>query len=104
MLVSVPMKPDDCRTCIGLGELGDGSTCPTCCGTGDNPDAALLSPGGLLCLAYAWSNISKDQLVNAGVIGNGHGGSDWKRFNDDPMMFIMKLPPERLPALCQLLS
>lgn len=64
----------------------------------------LVTPGGLLCLAYAWSNISKDQLVNAGVIGPGVGGSDWKRFNDDPMMFIVRLPPERLPALCRLLS
>ena len=70
----------------------------------DDPIADLLTPGGLLSLAYAWSSLSKDQLVSAGVIGNGVGGSDWKRFNDDPMTFIMKLPPERLPALCRLLS
>lgn len=71
---------------------------------GDDAEGDLVTPGGLLCLAYAWSNISKDQLVQAGVIGPGVGGSDWKRFNDDPMMFIMKLPPQRLPALCKLLS
>jgi hypothetical protein len=69
-----------------------------------NDDAYRLTPGLLLALAYAWSNISKSQLVNAGVIGPGVGGSDWKRFNDNPMMFIMKLPPERLPALCKLLD
>lgn len=62
------------------------------------------TPGSLLALAYAWSNLSKKQLVDAGVIGEGAGGSDWKRFNDDPMTFIMKLPPERLPALCALLN
>lgn len=62
------------------------------------------TPGSLLTLAYAWSSISKDQLVNAGIIGPGPGGSDWKRFNDDPMTFIMKLPPEKLPALCRLLN
>lgn len=62
------------------------------------------TPGSLLTLAYAWSSISKDQLVKAGVIGPGPGGSDWKRFNDDPMTFIMKLPPEKLPALCRLLN
>jgi hypothetical protein len=62
------------------------------------------TPGSLLTLAYAWSNLSKKQLVDAGVIGEGVGGSDWKRFNDDPMTFIQKLPPERLPALCKLLN
>lgn len=68
----------------------------------DLPDGH--TPGSLLTLAYAWSNLSKDQLVAAGVIGEGPGGSDWKRFNDDPMLFIIKLPPERLPALCALLN
>ena len=62
------------------------------------------TPGSLLTLAYAWSNISKDQLVKAGVIGESPGGSDWKRYNDDPMMFIMKLPLWRLPALCRLIN
>lgn len=74
--------------------------------TRDDVDDPALghTPGSLLCLAYAWSNISMDQLVAAGVITASPGGSDWKRFNDDPMMFIMKLPPERLPALCKLLN
>ena len=67
-------------------------------------DESLFSPGALLGLAYSWSGISKDQLVRAGIIGPGAGGSDWKRFNDDPMTFIMKLPPDRLPALCRLLG
>lgn len=72
---------------------------------GSEPDDHVgHTPGSLLTLAYAWSSISKDQLVAAGVIGPGPGGSDWKRFNDDPMTFIMKLPPERLPALCALLN
>jgi hypothetical protein len=71
---------------------------------GEGGDEPLFSPGALLGLAYSWSTISKDQLVKAGVIGPGSGGSDWKRFNDDPMMFIMKLPRERLPALCRLIG
>lgn len=70
----------------------------------EDMSADLITPGGLLCLAYAWSSISKEQLVKAGVIGPGVGGSDWKRFNDDPMTFIMKLPPERLPMLCTVLG
>lgn len=76
-------------------------------GSGDvqeHEDEFGFTPGSLLALAYAWSSVSKDQLVEAGVIHNGVGGSDWKRFNDDPMTFIMKLPPERLPALCALLN
>ncbi len=70
----------------------------------DEDETIGHTPGSLLALAYAWSSLSKDQLVKAGVIGNGVGGSDWKRFNDDPMTFIMKLPPEKLPALCRLLN
>ena len=67
-------------------------------------DELLFTPGMLLGLAFSWSALSKDQLVRAGIIDAGPGGSDWKRFNEDPMTFIMKLPPERLPALCRLLS
>ena len=62
------------------------------------------TPGSLLALAAAWSNISKQQLVNAGVIADDVGSSDWARFIADPMTFIIKLPPERLPALCRLLN
>jgi hypothetical protein len=32
------------------------------------------------------------------------GGSDWKRFTDDPMTFILKLPPEQLRALTKLVA
>jgi hypothetical protein len=67
-------------------------------------DMPMFTPHVLSSLAARWSNISKDQLVEAGVIGKGPGGSDWKRFNSDPMMFIMKLPADRLPALCRLLN
>ena len=70
----------------------------------DDDDAGFVTPGGLLSLAYAWSNLSKDQLFTAGIIGQGPGGSDWDRFNDYPMAFILKLPPERLAALCKLLK
>lgn len=67
-------------------------------------DMHLFEARHLTKLAARWSNISKDQLVDAGVIGRGVGGSDWKRFNDDPMTFILKLPSDRLSALCTLLN
>lgn len=67
-------------------------------------DMTMTNPHALVMLAGRWNSISKSELVEAGVIGNGPGGSDWKRFNDDPMTFILKLPKERLPALCALLN
>jgi hypothetical protein len=39
-LVLVKPKRDDCRTCIGLGELGDETRCPTCGGSGKKKKAA----------------------------------------------------------------
>ncbi len=67
-------------------------------------DMTTFNQRMLLRLASQWSNISKGQLVAAGVIGHGPGGSDWKRFNDDPMIFILKLPSVQLQALCDLLN
>lgn len=63
-----------------------------------------MTPEQLKTLAYAWSNISKDKLEKAGVMKpNQVGGGDWKRFNDDPMMFIIKLPEDRLKKLSDVL-
>ena len=44
-------------------------------------------------------------LEDAGVLKRGQvGGSDWKRFNDDPMMFIIKLPDDKLEALAKVIT
>lgn len=67
-------------------------------------DMHMFNARELTKLAERWSNISKDELVRAGVITGGLGGSDWRRFNDDPMTFILKLPSDRLSALCTLLN
>lgn len=67
-------------------------------------DMHLFSARELTKLAERWSNVSKDDLVQAGVIGRGVGGSDWSRFNKDPMMFILKLPSDRMSALCKVLN
>ena len=41
-------------------------------------------------------NIDKDELESAGIISpNANGGSDWTRFNEDPLMFVIKLPTEK---------
>ncbi|MCB1423184.1 MAG: hypothetical protein KDJ69_12110 [Nitratireductor sp.] len=52
-------------------------------------------------------NIDLDELERAGVIHPGNkdrGGSSWKRFNDEPLIFILKLPTERFEKLWQLIE
>ena len=70
----------------------------------ERESCAKIEVEDLLRIAVRWSNISIKDLVNAGVITGTIGGSDWSRFNKDPMIFIMKLPRDRLPALCTLLN
>jgi DnaJ-class molecular chaperone len=38
-LIIAPLLKDECRTCIGLGEFGDGSTCDACNGSGKKQPA-----------------------------------------------------------------
>ena len=64
-----------------------------------------MNASALTNLASAWSNISKDDLEVFGVIKrNAVGGSDWKRFNADPMTFILKLDNQCRERLAGLLS
>ena len=56
-------------------------------------------------LAYVMANIDRDELEHSGIIKRGQvGGGDWARYNDDPLMFIIKLPQERLMALAELIT
>lgn len=52
-------------------------------------------------------NINMDELENAGVIRKGNfdeGGQSWKRFNDDPLRFVLKLDDQKLDALTALVN
>jgi hypothetical protein len=50
-------------------------------------------------------NIDKDELEKAGVMALDQvGGSDWDRFNRDPLMFMLKLPTPRFEALWSLIE
>lgn len=52
-------------------------------------------------------NIDRDQLEAVGVLTQGKtddGGTSWKRWNNEPFMFVMKLDDERLQALWRLLQ
>lgn len=52
-------------------------------------------------------NIDLDELENRGVITKGNvdsGGSSWKRFNDDPLRFVLKLGDAQLEALTALVN
>lgn len=65
----------------------------------------MLTGKELRNLAAVLSNIDKDELECAAVINTGQvGGSDWKRFNDDPLTFIIKLPDERRERLCEIIN
>lgn len=64
-----------------------------------------MTASELKSLAYAMANLDLDELVNPGIIKRGQvGGGDWKRYNDDPLMFILKLAPERLETLAQVIT
>ena len=60
--------------------------------------------------AYRMCNYSAQDLIAAGVLvaaANGKpavGGSDWTRFSNDPLTFIIKLPDDRLEKLAALLG
>lgn len=52
-------------------------------------------------------NLDFVDLVEAGVIATGNfdsGGSSWKRFNNEPFVFVLKLPDECLEKLCALIE
>lgn len=53
-------------------------------------------------------NIDLDELEDAGVIEKGMakdgGGTSWARYNDDPLMFVMKLGDKRLEALTAIIN
>lgn len=61
-------------------------------------------------VAYSLCNFNADQLIKAGVLmadtkGNpAVGGSDWTRYNNDPLIFIIKLPNDRLENLASLIN
>lgn len=52
-------------------------------------------------------NLDLDVLVKAGVIKEGNidnGGSSWRRLNNEPLMFILKLDDDRLDRLWTLIQ
>lgn len=64
-----------------------------------------MTAGELKNLAYTWSNMDRSTLEQAGIIKPGQiGGSDWTRFNRDPMMFVIKLHADRLEKLAEILN
>ncbi len=69
-----------------------------------------MTPKELTGLAYFLGNVDFSELADAGVLlrnPNGHpavGGSNWERFQADLVTFIIKLPPQRLDALCTLIN
>lgn len=64
-----------------------------------------MTPTLLKSLALVWLNMDRVTLEDAGVLTrNQVGGSDWNRFDNDPMVFIAKLPDDKLTKLAQLIE
>ena len=69
-----------------------------------------MSAADLRHIAYSMCNFEAYQLIKAGVLvadakGNpAVGGSDWTRYNNDPLTFIIKLPDDRLVKLAALIG
>ena len=61
-------------------------------------------------IAAKLMNLDFDVLANAGVLTRkpdgspSEGGLDWKRFNNDPLVFICKLSADRRTALAELVQ
>lgn len=65
----------------------------------------MMTAPELRKLAYVLANINKHQLEEGDVVKKDQvGGSDWNRFTDDPVMFIIKLPDDRLEKLMDLIN
>ncbi len=54
-------------------------------------------------LAYFLANTDMSELVEAGVITEGNT-DQWKRFNHDFDVFVIKLPDDRRQKLCDLIN
>ena len=69
-----------------------------------------MTAAELTHMAYRMCNFSAHDLIKAGVLvadSNGNpavGGSDWTRYDNDPLTFIIKLPKERLDRLATLIG
>jgi len=49
-------------------------------------------------------NIDKADLVEAGIMHANEGGNDWRRFNDQPFIFVVKLDDVKLAKLWALIE
>lgn len=54
-------------------------------------------------LAYFLANTDMSELVEAGVITEGNN-DQWKRFNNDFDVFVIKLNDDRRQKLCDLIN
>lgn len=65
----------------------------------------MMDAKGFRNLCSVLLNVDLDDLETAGVITPGaKGGSDWRRFNNEPLIFVLKLPDDRREALWRLIQ
>lgn len=71
-------------------------------GNDATPRPEAIKPRDFRDIMAVMMNIDLYELEDAGVIAKGNidnGGSSWKRFNDDPLRFVLKLDDAKLDAL-----
>jgi len=61
-----------------------------------------LTPKQFRTLFAILHNMDLQQLVDAGIMGDGHLSTMWTRFNSDLTSFVLKLPDDRLEKLVTL--
>jgi hypothetical protein len=67
-------------------------------------DNQILTGPDFREIAAKMMNIDKHTLVEAGVITGSPCGSDWDRFNNNPLIFICKLGDDQLDILAAMVS
>ena len=64
----------------------------------------MLTGRDLEKIAAKIANLGEADLIGHGIISGSSGGSDWDRFNRDPVTFILKLDDDRRDILAALVS
>lgn len=87
-----------CRQCASNAEGGVPEECT--CELRKRETATVVTAAQFREIFNILHNTDLSELEQAGVITPGaRGGSDWTRFNNNLTTFVLKLPPNRLAAL-----
>lgn len=65
----------------------------------------MLTAETLRLIGFFYANTGRDMLEIHGIIPAGPSGdAQWKRFNNDFDIFLLKLTPAKLDTLCRMIN